>query len=127
MPSIEHEPWCMKHDTDSGGEVGACTIEHATFGPLEPSWPDGEPDFVGWVSAARHDEEDTRVYIEYRTTEIGVMNLSALRAVHEAVTEDPIEFLGALDMLIEELDGAVPPRRPTPTAEQVAEFKSRKR
>lgn len=112
MPRLVHEQWCETHY--EGEDV--CATKMADFGPLVVSGPDGELMTVGGISAEKRGHEAIRVFFEYRTRG-GLMDTWALRAVREAVTESPTEFLAALDKLIEALGADVPAAREVRQAE----------
>lgn len=114
MPRIVHEPWCEEHDEDGVFDhAGQCSTGDFCFGPVlkVPGFPDGP---IGSLNGFRIGTEDVRVFIDYRTSSFGHLDTTAVRAIREAVAEDPDALLRALNLLIEALGPDIPPAREVP-------------
>ena len=112
---LQHEPWCTDHDDETmWGPTGQCGHGH-DFGPIVEHSPTGMP--AGRIAAHRASSDDAdmwgtdvKVYLDYRTMFGGYMDTAALRALHEALQEDPAGLTANVGRLVTELGRAVPAR-----------------
>lgn len=115
MPTVAHDPWCTEHDDETlWGPAGQCG-HGRDFGPV---LSDSETEMTaGRLAAHRASSPDAdgwgtelKVYLDYRTTWGGYMDAAALRALHEALQEDPEGLRRTVEQMMADLGEAIPPR-----------------